>query len=77
MLTRVTGTGCSATAIIGAFLGAGLTPFDAAASGLATIGIAAELALTAAKGPGSFAVALIDALAAIDDATLAARVRFA
>lgn len=76
MLTRVTGTGCSATALIGAFLGAGLPAFEAAAAGLATIGVAAEIALPGAKGPGSFAVALIDALAAIDDATLAARINW-
>jgi len=75
MLTRVTGTGCSATALIGAFLGAGLTPYDAAAAGLAMIGIAAELALPRASGPGSFAVALIDALAIIDDGIVATRLR--
>ena len=77
MLTRVTGTGCSATALIGAFLGAGLPPFEAAAAGLATIGIAADLAIVGAKGPGSFAVALIDALAGLDDATIAAKMRWA
>jgi hydroxyethylthiazole kinase len=76
MLTRVTGTGCSATALIGAFLGAGLPAFHAAAAGLATIGIAAEIALPGARGPGSFAVALIDALATIDDPTLAAKVNW-
>ena len=77
MLTRVTGTGCSATALIGAFLGAGLAPFDAAAAGLAAIAIAAELAIVGATGPGSFAVALIDALAGLDDATIAAKIRWA
>jgi len=76
MLTRVTGTGCSATALIGAFLGAGLPAFEAATAGLATIGIAAEIALPGNTGPGSFAVALLDALAAIDDTTLAARVNW-
>jgi hydroxyethylthiazole kinase len=75
MLTRVTGTGCSATALIGAFLGAGLAPYEAAAAGLAMISIAAELAMSKASGPGSFAVALIDALATIDDGVVATRVR--
>ncbi len=73
MLARVTGTGCMATALIGAFLGAGLPPFDATAAGLATIGIAAEAAIRGANGPGSFQVALIDALYRIDDAALARR----
>jgi len=77
MLARVTGTGCMATALIGAFLGAGLAPFDATAAGLATIGIAAEAAIRGANGPGSFQVALIDALYRIDDAALAAGVRWA
>jgi hydroxyethylthiazole kinase-like sugar kinase family protein len=39
------------------------------------IGIAAELALPRASGPGSFAVALIDALAIIDDGIVATRLR--
>lgn len=75
MLARVTGTGCMATALCGAFLGAGLSPFDAAVAGLAAIGIAAEQAIGGAKGPASFQVALIDALHHLDDATLAAGIR--
>lgn len=75
MLRRVTGTGCMATALCGAFLGAGLAPFDAAVAGLAAIGVAAETAIIGAKGPGSFQIALIDALFALDDAALAARMR--
>ncbi len=75
MLTRVTGTGCTATALIGAFLGAGLPPFEAAIAGLTALGVAAEMAMSEAKGPGSFQVALFDALHALDDATLTARAR--
>ena len=72
MLSRVTGTGCAATALCGAFLGAGLPAFDAAIAGLAAIGVAAEKAVATANGPGSFQVALIDALYTLDGATLAA-----
>ena len=75
MLTRVTGTGCSVTALVGAFLGAGLPPFEAAVAGLASMAVAAELAMARSRGPGSFQVALLDALHAIDDATLVARAR--
>lgn len=75
MLSRVTGTGCMATALCGAFLGAGLAPYDAAVAGLAAIGVAAEHALAGAKGPASFQVALIDALHNLDDAALVAGVR--
>lgn len=77
MLTRVTATGCAVTALIGAYLGAGFPPLDAAVAGLATMGVAGEIAAAKADGPGSFQVALFDALAAIDDATLAARVHLA
>lgn len=75
MLTRVTGTGCTATALIGAYLGAGLAPFDAAVAGLATLGVAAERAMEHAAGPGSFQVALLDAFHALDGAQLAAGAR--
>ncbi len=75
LLSRVTGTGCMATALCGAFLGAGLPAFDAAVAGLATMGVAAEQAIVGAKGPASFQVALIDAFHNLDDAALAAGVR--
>jgi len=73
MLARVTGTGCTATALCGAFLGAGLPAFDAAIAGLAALGVVAENAIKDAKGPGSFQVALLDALYTLDGATLASR----
>ncbi|MCB1495713.1 MAG: hydroxyethylthiazole kinase [Bauldia sp.] len=77
MLARVTGTGCMATAIIGACLGAGLAPFDAAVAGLTMLGVAAETAIRHANGPASFQVGLIDALHRLDDAALVAGVRWA
>jgi hydroxyethylthiazole kinase len=75
MLTRVTGTGCTATALVGAYLGAGLGALEAAVAGLATLGVAAEIAIGAAKGPGSFQVALLDTLHALDGAALGQRAR--
>jgi hydroxyethylthiazole kinase len=77
MLTRVTATGCAVTALIGAYLGTPLAPFEAAVAGLATMGVAAEIAAATAAGPGSFQVALFDALAALDGPALAARARIA
>ncbi|MBN9448086.1 MAG: hydroxyethylthiazole kinase, partial [Bosea sp.] len=38
---------------------------------LTAYGIAGEIAAERARGPGSFAVELVDALAGIDEATLA------
>lgn len=62
---RVTGTGCGATAIIGAFAGVDADPVSAAATALAYYGLAGEHAADGASGPGSFAVRFLDALAAL------------
>lgn len=75
MLTRVTGTGCTATALIGAFLGAGLDGMAAATAGLAVLGVVAEGAARQAGGPGSFQVALLDGLHALEGADLARQAR--
>ncbi len=58
----VTGTGCAATAIIGAFLAVEPDAVKAAASALAYFGLAGEKAAPKADGPGSFQPALLDAL---------------
>ena len=58
----VTGTGCGATAIIGAFAGVDADPVSAAATALAYYGLAGEYAADGAAGPGSFAVRFLDAL---------------
>jgi hydroxyethylthiazole kinase len=62
MMGRVTGMGCAATATIAAF--AAVTPdaMEAAAAGLAFFGLAGEMAAATAQSPGSFMIALIDAL---------------
>ncbi|MBU4016567.1 hydroxyethylthiazole kinase [Patescibacteria group bacterium] len=62
LLTTLTGTGCMATSIIGAFCAVEKDYSLAAASGLAVYGLAAELAAKKAKGPGSFKVAFFDAV---------------
>ena len=62
LMPFVTGTGCSATAIIGAFLAVDRDPVSAAATGLAFFGIAGETAGATATGPGTFMIHLLDAL---------------
>ena len=62
LMSYVTGTGCAATATIAAFAAVTKDPLEAAAAGLAFFGIAGELAAQKAQSPGSFAVALVDAL---------------
>jgi hydroxyethylthiazole kinase len=61
----VTGTGCGATAIIGAFAGVDPDPVSAAATALAYYGLAGEYAADGAAGPGSFMIRFIDALHAL------------
>jgi hydroxyethylthiazole kinase len=76
LMTAVTGTGCSATAIIGAFLAVDPDPLSAAASGLACFGIAGEMAGEKAAGPGSFMIYLLDALFNLSPEEAAERCRF-
>jgi hydroxyethylthiazole kinase len=72
MMGYVTGTGCTATAIIGAFLAVETNPLDAATTGLSYLGLAGEKAATKTNGPGSFQVALLDALFEMDEEALRA-----
>ncbi len=62
LMPFVTGTGCSATAVIGAFAAVDTDYLTAAATGLAFFGLAGEVAGGAAAGPGSFMIHLLDAL---------------
>lgn len=61
LLTKVTGGGCTLGAVVAAFLSVERSP-DSVAQAHAYYGAAAEVAAESAHGPGSFAVALIDAL---------------
>lgn len=74
ILTRVTGMGCTATAMTGACAAVAASPFEAAVAAMTIMGVAGELAATSA-GPGSFVPALLDTLAGLDDVTLSQRAR--
>ena len=58
----VTGTGCAATALVGAFLGVEPDAVLATASALAVLKAAAAMAAPRSDGPGTFQIALLDAL---------------
>lgn len=64
LLTRVTGGGCALGATMAAFLGV-TAPLSAAVAASLVHARAAELAASVSSGPGSFAAAFIDALAAV------------
>lgn len=73
LMPRITATGCSLTALTGACcaLSPG-EPLLAAATAMAIFKAAAEAAAPAARGPGSMAVAFLDALHSLDLAAVAA-----
>src|SRR5436190_15113734 len=75
LLGTVSGTGCMSTAITGCFLAVASTPLEAAAEALVAFGVAGEDAAVGARGPGSFHVALYDALYNLDPATLDSRAK--
>ena len=76
LMPWVTGTGCAATATIGAFAAVNPNPLSAAASALAFFGLAGERAAQSASGPGSFVVALLDTLYSLtpEDVTAGAKI---
>jgi hydroxyethylthiazole kinase len=62
LMASVTGSGCTATAAIGAFLTVEPEPVSAAATALAFFGLAGEVAGDSAAAPGSFMIKMLDAL---------------
>lgn len=75
IMTRVTGMGCTSSAVTGAFLALGLSAFDAARDAMAVMGVAGEVAAERAHGPGSFPAEFLDALYHLDATLLDARLR--
>jgi hydroxyethylthiazole kinase len=76
LLGTVTGTGCMATAITGCFLAVrSHDPLAAATEALVAFGVAGEDAAKRARGPGSFHVALYDALYDLDPKKLDSRAK--
>jgi hydroxyethylthiazole kinase len=72
LMGYVTGTGCTATTAIGAFLAVDKDPVSATATALAFFGLAGEVAGQAASAPGSFMIQLLDALYTITPESLKA-----
>lgn len=75
MLTRITGTGCMATALVGAFCGVTDDYALAAAAGLTCLGLAGERAAAVHGGTGSFRAALIDAISLLSAADISDEAR--
>ncbi|MFA7279024.1 MAG: hydroxyethylthiazole kinase [Sterolibacterium sp.] len=75
MMTRVTGMGCTASAIAGAFVAINPSPFMAAVHAMATMGIAGEIAAERSKGPGSLQLNFLDILYGLQEQDLSQRLR--
>jgi len=75
MMTRVTGMGCTASAITGAFAAVNPSPLHAAAHAMAVMGTAGEIAVERAQGPGTYFPQFLDALSLLDEAQGARRLR--
>lgn len=75
LMTRVTGLGCSATAIIGAFAAVTTDKTQATAAAMSLMGIAGELAAERSKGPGSLQLNLLDELYTITEETFTSRLK--
>jgi hydroxyethylthiazole kinase len=75
MMAKVTGMGCTASALTGAFAAVNPHAFRAAAHAMAVMGIAGEIAAERSGGPGSFQMRFLDALSVIGDSDLAPRLK--
>jgi len=71
-LTRVTGTGCMSTSLIGSFLGASKNALGSALAGILTMSIAGELA-DKSQGIGTFHTSLINTIGQMDSQTILAK----
>ncbi|SEA40445.1 hydroxyethylthiazole kinase [Desulfuromusa kysingii] len=72
MMAKVTGLGCTATAMVGTFSAINRDNFVAAAHAMALMGICGEIAVKKAQGPASLQLHLIDTFYTIDQENIAA-----
>lgn len=75
LMPRVTGLGCTASALTGAFAAVNPAPLAAAVHAMAVMGIAGEMAGEGAAGPASFQTRFLDALHQLSEKDIAARLR--
>jgi hydroxyethylthiazole kinase len=65
LLTRTTGAGCALGALVAAYVAAAGDALTGTVAAHAHVAVAAEAAARTATGPGSFAIAWLDALDAV------------
>lgn len=75
LMTKVTGLGCSASAIIGAFLAHADDIFESTTAAVALLSLAGELAQEKANGPGTLQLHILDILYQLDEETFKKRLK--
>lgn len=75
MMTLVTGMGCAATAVVGAFVGIQPDAFAATVHAMAVMSAAGAMAAAGAAGPGTLQLRFLDALYTLTEADLNAGAR--
>ena len=75
LMAKVTAMGCAASALTAACCAVEPDAWRATVAALIVVGVAGELAAAKAQGPGSFAVAILDALHNLDGPTLIVRAK--
>ena len=75
LMPKVTGLGCTATALIGAFAAVNADVFVAAGHAMAIMGICGEIAAEQAAGPASLQVNLIDCFYTLSQEQIVQRLR--
>jgi len=75
LMGKVTAMGCAGTALVAACLAVEADAWLATLAGLLAFAVAGERAAVCARGPGSLAVEILDALASLDRNTLRAHAR--
>jgi hydroxyethylthiazole kinase len=72
LMSKVTALGCAESALLAACLTVERDAWRASAAAILVMGVAGEIAAKRARGPGSFAVEILDALYSLDRDTLVA-----
>jgi hydroxyethylthiazole kinase len=75
LMTKVTGLGCTASALCGAFAAVGKLPFAATAEAMAVMGIVGEMAASQSAGPGSLQMHFLDILYRLTEDDIAKRLK--
>lgn len=75
MMTRVTGMGCTATALTGAFVAVNKNALEATASAMALMGVTGELAAERSAGPGSLQMNFLDILYTLSEKEFSTRLK--